>query len=184
MFFSVIQECKKGLLSFYIFKETKSSSAFFEYSFKTRTTSCCTGYMQLPGSFTGFCPCWCKLGAMQSEARLVCRRYHSSDAGRDKRGSLCFLTISPFLLPLFAQICHPFTVRLLAKQTSVSDCVGPCWTKCQLEVGFCFVPLSLAVCWNVMSTCLLCFSQAYKTVNDDTERYEERLANMGSTAKG
>lgn len=29
MFFSVIQECKKGLLSFYIFKETKSSSAFF-----------------------------------------------------------------------------------------------------------------------------------------------------------
>lgn len=29
MFFSVIQECKKGLLSFYIFKETKSSSVFF-----------------------------------------------------------------------------------------------------------------------------------------------------------
>lgn len=134
--------------------------------------------MQLPGSFTGFCPCRCKLGAMQCEASLVCRRYHSADAGRDKRGSLCFLTISPFLLPLFGQICPPVTVRLLAKQTSVSDCV------CQLEVGFCFVPLSLAVCWNVMSTCLLCFSQAYKTVNDDTERYEERLANMGSMAKG
>lgn len=26
--------------------------------------------------------------------------------------------------------------------------------------------------------------QAYKTVNGDTERYEDRLASMGTTAKG
>lgn len=30
----------------------------------------------------------------------------------------------------------------------------------------------------------LIFLQAYKTINSDTERYESRLASMGSTAKG
>lgn len=77
--------------------------------------------MQLPGSFTGFCPCWCKLGAMQSEARLVCRRYHSSDAGRDKRGSLCFLTISPF----FRSNLSPIHRQALGK---ANKCVWLCWS--------------------------------------------------------
>ena len=40
------------------------------------------------------------------------------------------------------------------------------------------------MCWNVISVYLLSFSQAYKTVSGDSERYEDRLANMGSTAKG
>lgn len=70
-----------------------------------------------------------------------------------------------------------FTIARLAKREVYVGRVGSPRTKC-LCLGGTVTILSWVLDHHSVS------SQAYKTVNGDTERYEDRLANMGASAKG